>query len=87
MQPGFGDSVRVVDTPETREHEIAGLVGQVYGETTPSVTGVDVIGRSEVDFALSVSFEGRAETVWLAPHLVEFVDHAPGTTISIGLLG
>lgn len=40
----FGDRVRVRQTPATRAAGVAGLVGEVYGETTPSVTGIKVTG-------------------------------------------
>jgi hypothetical protein len=29
-------------------------------------------------------FDGRPESLWLAPELLEFIDHAPGTEIEIG---
>jgi hypothetical protein len=62
---------------------VAGLVGQVYGETTPSVTGVTVVGQLVSDYALNVHFEGRTETLWFTPELLELVDHAAGTEITI----
>lgn len=40
----FGDNVRVRSTLETEALGMAGHVGQVYGETTPSVTGMAVVG-------------------------------------------
>ncbi len=79
----FGDHVRVRPTPETETHGVAGLCGQVYGETTPSVTGVSVIGTVRHDYALNVHFDGRAQTLWFAPELLEFVDPAPGTEIRL----
>src|SRR5579864_6930493 len=81
----FGDNVCVIATPDTEALGVAGRVGQVYGHTTPSVTGVAVVGGAgSSDYALNVHFEGRAETIWFAPHLLEFVDHAPGTEIRVG---
>lgn len=80
----FGDNVRVRDTELTRELDLAGLVGQVYGETTPSVSGVAVIGQPAADHAINVHFDGRADTVWFAASLLELIDHAPGTEIRIG---
>ena len=62
---------------------MAGLVGQVYGETTPSVTGVSVIGHLTRDYAVNVHFEGRKETFWFASESLEFVDHAAGTEIRL----
>jgi len=81
--PSFGDNVRIRSTPETEERGVAGAVGQVYGFTTPSQTNVVVIGGNAEDFALNVAVEGRGSDLWFAVHLVEVIDHAPGTTISI----
>ncbi len=79
----FGDNVRVRALPETEARGVAGLCGQVYGETMPSVTGVSVIGQVTRDYALNVHFEGRTETLWFAPELLEFIDHAPGTEVRL----
>jgi hypothetical protein len=87
MQPTtnitFGDNVRLRSTPETEALGVAGQVGQVYGETTPSVTGVTVVGQLVGDYALNVHFEGRTDTLWFAPELLEFVDHAAGAEIRL----
>jgi hypothetical protein len=80
----FGDRVRVRPTPETVPLGLAGLVGQVYGETRPSVTGVEVIGGTAADYAINVAFPDRADTLWFSPDGLMFVDHAPGTEIVIG---
>mgnify|MGYP000285989531 CR=1 FL=1 len=79
MAIAFGDNVRVVSTPLTVSLGLAGLTGAVYGETTPSVTGVEVIGGAAHDYAINVQLDGRDESLWFAPELLEFVDHAPGT--------
>ena len=50
----FGDHVRVRSTPLTEERGLAGLDGNVHGETTPSVTGVEVIGELKSDYAINV---------------------------------
>jgi len=83
MNPSFGDNVRIRVTKETEAARVAGLEGQVCGETTPSATGVDVIGLASDDYALNVHFEGRGDALWFAPELVEFLDHAPGTEIRL----
>ena len=77
------DNVRLRPTPETEALGVAGRVGQIYGETTPSSTGVVVIGQLVGDYALNVHFEGRTDTLWFAPELLEFVDHAAGTEIRL----
>jgi hypothetical protein len=84
MDVSFGDNVRVASTPLTTSLGLAGLTGVVYGETTPSVTGVEVVGRATADYAVNVQLDGRDESLWFASELVEFVDHAPGTEIVIG---
>jgi hypothetical protein len=84
MAVSFGDNVRVTSTPLTVSLGLAGLTGAVYGETTPSVTGVEVIGGVDADYAINVQLDGRDESLWFAPELLEFVDHAPGTEIVIG---
>jgi hypothetical protein len=81
--PTFGDSVRIRPSPETESKGLAGLVGNVYGQTTPSVSGVEVIGELTADYAINVFFEDRHESFWFAPALVEFVDRAPGTEITL----
>lgn len=83
MNPSFGDNVRIRVTKETQDAGVAGLDGQVYGETIPSVTGVQVIGSASDDYALNVHFEGRSEALWFARELVELLDHAPGTEIRL----
>jgi hypothetical protein len=84
MTISFGDNVRVVRTPLTTGLGLAGLTGQVYGETTPSVTGVQVIGETTADYAINVKLKGRPDALWFAPELLEFIDHAPGTEVVIG---
>jgi hypothetical protein len=81
--PTFGDRVRILPSAETEGKGIAGLVGQVYGQTTPSVTGVEVIGELRTDYAINVFFDDRQESLWFARELVEFVDHAPGTVVTV----
>lgn len=84
ITPDFGDSVRIRSTPLTESLGLSGLTGSVYGETTPSVTGVKVIGEATNDFALNVMLDTRKEQLWFAPQLVEFLDHAAGTEVRIG---
>lgn len=79
----FGDNVRVRSTPLTQQLGLADLVGNVRGETTPSVTGIKVIGESGEDHAIHVFFDDRNEGFWFAPDLLEFIDHAPGTEIRL----
>lgn len=81
--PSFGDNVRIRVAAETEAAGVAGLVGQVYGETTPSLVAVEVIGQPAEDIALNVFLSERNESFWFAPELVEFIDHSPGTEITL----
>jgi hypothetical protein len=79
----FGDTVRILNTPETRAAECAERIGTCYGFTTPSVTGVEVIGRGGNDQALNVTFEGGS-SAWFDPSVVAFVGLNAGQTATIG---
>ena len=79
----FGDNVRIRTTPLTENLGLAGQTGSIYGETTPSVTGVDVIEVTD-DYAVNVMIEAKGEQLWFAPDLVEFIDHGAGMQIRIG---
>jgi hypothetical protein len=80
----FGDRVLVRDTATAWERGLVGIAGVVFGETTPSVTGVEVIGTPRGDFALNVELDDGAGNFWFAADMVEFLDHAPGTEIQVG---
>lgn len=81
----LGDNVRIVRSPETSQLGLADRVGVCHGFTTPSVTGVEVVGDLTVDLAYAVHFQddGHDET-WFSPDLVELVDHAAGTKATVG---
>ena len=78
----FGDRVKIRTVAETEKAGIAGRSGVVYGATTVSVTGVEVIGSTTEDVALNVTIDESEETVWI-PYLVEFTDHNAGATITL----
>ena len=84
MSFGFADNVQIRSSPATEEAGVAGLAGEVYGWTTPSVTGVDVIGGAPDDTAMNVFVSEREENYWLNPELVELVDVGAGATMTIG---
>ncbi len=79
----FGDNVRVRVTKVTEERGLAGMCGQVCGETTPSLTGVDAIGTPKTDYAINVFFESQKKSFWFSAELLEFIDHAAGTEITL----
>jgi hypothetical protein len=80
----FGDRVRILESPETAAAGLAGLEGDVYGCTTPSMTGVEVIGGAPDDYALNVNLELKNEAFWFRPDLVELLHHNAGLEISAG---
>lgn len=79
----YGDNVRILRTPETERLGLADMIGNVYGETTPSETAVTVIGGTASDYALNVYFDTLDSSFWFVPHLLEFVNHAPGTEVYV----
>jgi hypothetical protein len=82
-QPAFGDQVRVRSTAETLAAGVAGLEGEVHGFTTPSVTGVEVIGSPADDHALHVWFGDDREGRWFHPDLLELLHHNVGMEIKV----
>ena len=80
---GFADRVRIKRTDETQRLGLAGREGQVFGWTTPSVTGVPVIGPTDDDSAVNVHFDELDEEFWFSHDLVEHIDNAAGTVISL----
>jgi len=81
----FGDNVRIAATESTSASGHADRLGVCYGMTTPSVTGVEVVGGAPDDVALNVHFHDEAaEDAWFAPDLVLLVDHAVGSRATVG---
>lgn len=79
----FGDTVRVQSTSTTKAAGFANLIGTVYGETMPSVSGVDVIGDISDDYAINVHFDALDTSAWFEPTLLQFVDHGAGQEITL----
>lgn len=82
--PGFGDTVRIRHTTETAQAGIAGREGTVYGFTTPSVTGVEVVGELMDDFALNVHVEALDAAFWLDPSNIELVSRPDTQVLTVG---
>jgi hypothetical protein len=80
----FGDRVRILSDRATEECGLAGKVGEVYGQTTPSSTNPTIIGTPLKDYAVSVFFEDTREQHWFPEHLVELIDHNPGAIMRLG---
>jgi hypothetical protein len=83
VRPSFGDCVRIRRTPVTEAAGLAGLEGDIYGESVPSTSGVEVIGSAPDDFALNVYVEPRGESYWLAPEHIELLHHNVGMDIRL----
>jgi len=79
----YGDNVRIRRTPETERLGIAETIGNVYGETTPSESKVEVVGEVRSDYALNVYFDSLEKSYWFAPDMLEFVNHASGTEVHV----
>ncbi|MDH7976113.1 hypothetical protein QH494_28390 [Sphingomonas sp. AR_OL41] len=79
----FADRVRIKPTEETERLGLAGREGQVFGWTTPSSTGVTVIGEMRDDSAVNVHFDDLNASFWFPEELIEMIDHGAGTTISL----
>jgi hypothetical protein len=80
----FGDTVRVKTTPETEAAGLAGLTGEVYGQSVPSISGASpIIGPQSEDYAVNVFFAERNESHWFVEQLLEFVDHTPGAALRL----
>lgn len=84
MRVGFGDTVRFRSTELTKRLGLAGLIGSVFGESVPSISGVVVEGPCPGDFAVNVVVDGRSGSVWVDPDHVEFVDHGAGQEMRLG---
>jgi hypothetical protein len=83
MFDSFGNSVRIKSSPETINAGLAGKIGRVFGETTPSMMDVDLIGPLKEDYALNVYFEDIKKSFWFDPSLLENLDNGAGTTMTL----
>jgi hypothetical protein len=79
----FGGRVRVRSTPLTVAAGVADRVGMIFGQTTPSQTGVDVLGDSTDDFAVNVSFDDPKKVLWFGEGLLELVEAAPEMEVTV----
>jgi ribosomal protein L21E len=83
----FGDRVRICSDPSTEQRGFVGKIGTVYGQTTPSVTNPEIIGKPARDYAVNVHFADLEQQFWFAEHLLELVDRNAGFTVSIKGIG
>lgn len=80
----FGDKVKFVDNETTRKAGIAAKEGTCLGFTTPSLTNIEFIGETEIDYAISIELSDTKEIIWTIQGLVEFISHSEGQVIEIG---
>ena len=79
----LGDAVRIRTTPETVAAGYADRTGTCYGFTTPSITGVQIVGPALTDEALNVGFDDGS-SAWFDPSVVAFVDVNAGQVAIVG---
>ena len=78
----FGDYVQVIESPLTKRLGIAGLTGRVYGEATPSITCIAIIGELQDDYAVNVYFDELSKTKWISPGCLRLIISAKGFEVS-----
>jgi hypothetical protein len=78
----FGNKVKIKSTPETEEKGVANKIGEVYGQTTPSIMDLEIIGKPKEDFAVNVHFNDLGESFWFDQDLLEYLDNGQGSVIS-----
>ena len=83
MFNSFGNTVKIKITPDTTSKGFADKTGEIYGHTTPSATGVEVIGKTEKDFALNIYFDDIKESFWFDEGLVVHLDNGEGTEMTL----
>jgi hypothetical protein len=83
MFDSFGNKVRIKDCLVTKEKGLAGMVGEVYGQTTPSMMDFEIIGTPKDDFAVSVYFDDLKTSYWFDADLLETIADGQGTVMTL----
>lgn len=83
MFNSFGNKVRIKHSPETQEKGLAGKIGDVYGQTTPSMVDFQIIGKPKDDFAVNVYFDDLQTSHWFDADLLETIDDGQGSVITL----
>jgi len=83
MFDSFGNKVKIKDTLATQEKGLAGKIGEVYGQTTPSMMDFEIIGTPKEDFAVNVYFDDLKTPYWFDADLLETIDNGEGSTITL----
>jgi hypothetical protein len=79
----FGNKVKIKKSPETDEKGLTGRVGEIFGETTPSMMDLEIIGIPKEDYAVNVFFEELKESFWFDVNLLENLDNGEGVVITL----
>lgn len=79
----FGNKVRIVDAPVTRDKGLAGKVGKITGHTVPSMMDFEIVGIPKDDLAIHVHFDDFYSGFWFDPDLLENIDDGEGTVITL----
>jgi hypothetical protein len=83
MFDSFGSKVKIKDSPFTVEKGLAGKVGEVYGQTTPSMMDFEIIGTPKEDLAINVYFDDLKTSYWFYSDLLETIDDGQGAVITL----
>lgn len=84
MKLSIFDRVIIRTAPETTALELAQSIGQVYGFTQPSTSGVsDIVGGAPGDFAINIFFDSLDTGFWFNPELIEFADRSSVTELAL----
>ena len=78
----FANKLKLKESPETLNLGLAGRIGVIYGETTPSIMGIEVIGDQKIDYALNVCFRTK-EMYWFSKDLLETIDNSVRSEITL----
>lgn len=79
----FGNRVKIKRTPETLEKELADKVGEIYGQTTPSMMDFEIIGTLKEDVAFNVHFEELNKSYWFTEDLLKHIDNGQSAEITL----
>jgi len=79
----FGNKVMIKNSPQTVEKGLAGKIGVIFGETTPSMINFEIIGTPKEDYAISVHFDDLGESFWFDAELLEQIDAGEGTVMTL----
>lgn len=83
MFDSFGNKVKITSSPLTVEKGLAGKIGEIYGKTTPSIMGIEVIGTPKDDVAINVYFDDLKTSYWFDSDLLETIDDGQGAVITL----